>query len=561
MSPKATTSSAGIWKGFYNPAAITPTRFRWAIKGFDPISPLGSHPKPVTDCHKLTEQFRVAETSFSTMYRSVPLLNRLLARSVATRHVAEFHTSQNRQAIARFNMPAMSPTMTEGTITRWKKKEGDVIVTGDVLVEVETDKAQIDVEANEDGILAKILVDEGKKVPVNSLIALLAEEGDDLSNIEIPADTSASATATEEPAESKPAAPAPAPPRSPSSSHASSHAVPTQGLAKPLSPAVLSLLSRHHISDPSKIPASGPGGRILKGDLLAFLGQIQPKPMPPPTRSAAPAQIMLATPPKAASDTDNAKTTTKSKSKAPPSYVQKDIVVDELVKLRRVLNEQYDAHFSLNDFFVRAASLALRDVPAADVRYSADADFAEIIGDTSVSIASATPTGLITPIVRQSTSEAIKELSARAKKGKVLPEEYQGGLFSISNQPQAATLAIGAARKVTHTPGAVDVTSSTGIDPISLLSGSSSPNKKSGTTQSPADDLDFLSYLAGEPAKPVPLVRAAAEVERKLQGAFDISQVVSVKLSVDERVVDAAVAGRFLDRVNYYVANPENLLL
>lgn len=168
-------------------------------------------------------------------------------------------------------------------------------------------------------------------MPVNSLIALLAEEGDDLSNIEVPKDEGAPAPAAEKPkpgntssslpfvllvlsaigiigtmaiydpsnpslplpAEAKPAA-APAKPTTPSPASSSSHGISTSGLAKPLSPAVLSLITRHHIADPSQITGSGPGGRILKGDVLAFLGKIQPRPMPPPTKSAAPAQVVLA---------------------------------------------------------------------------------------------------------------------------------------------------------------------------------------------------------------------------------------------------------------------------
>ncbi|RUS18005.1 hypothetical protein BC937DRAFT_89247 [Endogone sp. FLAS-F59071] len=475
------------------------------------------------------------------MYRAAQSINRLVARSVVARHVAELHTSQSRQAITKFNMPAMSPTMTEGTITRWKKNEGDNIVTGDVLLEVETDKAQIDVEANEDGILAKILVGEGKKVPVNSLIALLAEEGDDLSNIEVPKDEETPAPAAEKPkpAESKPAA-APAKPATPPPA-SSSHGISTSDLAKPLSPAVLSLITRHHIADPSQITGSGPGGRILKGDVLAFLGKIQPRPMPPPTKSAAPAQVVLAKKAEPAPAATQAPSGKKAASKPTvPQYVQKDIVVDELVKFKRELNEQFNAHVSLDDFFVRAAFLALQDVPAASGRHtvsSIDADFAELLGE--IAVPAAAPAGPITPIIggAGATSEAIRELAARAKKGRLIPEEYRGGSFSIS--PQAGTLAIGAAHPDHST---------------------NSPAKK--TTPSTADDLDLISYLAGELPKPAALQTAAVEVERRLRGAVEPGhQVVSVKMGIVGGAVDKGVADKFLDRVGYYVANPENLML
>ncbi|OAD65710.1 PDH complex E3BP [Phycomyces blakesleeanus NRRL 1555(-)] len=195
------------------------------------------------------------------------------------------HTSAVRGAITRFNLPAMSPTMTEGVIHKWMKKEGESFTAGEVLIELETDKAQIDVEAQDDGVLAKIILKEGQKAPVNTLIGLLAEESDDISNVQIPESEDAPAKAEE-------AAPVPPPtqtkqPEAPTKS-IDHGAIDTKQLKKPLSPAVLSLVLKHHITDVSAIKATGPGGRILKGDVLAHIGQIAFRPAPKFNNSAAP---------------------------------------------------------------------------------------------------------------------------------------------------------------------------------------------------------------------------------------------------------------------------------
>ncbi|RKP40072.1 2-oxoacid dehydrogenases acyltransferase-domain-containing protein, partial [Dimargaris cristalligena] len=421
-----------------------------------------------------------------------------------------------RQAVTPFRMPAMSPTMTEGGITRWAVKEGDAFAAGDILLEVETDKAQIEVEAQDDGIMAKILVPAGEKnIAVNSPIAVLAEEGDDLSNLTLP--DMASAKSQETPAQSE-SSPAPTSPlaSAPSATTSANHAL-------PLSPAVGHLVALYEI-DPAQIKeVSGPHGRLLKGDVLRYL-QAQGKTKPPtkqaPQPKAAPA-------PSSGSYTDIPLTNmrriiasrlTESKATIPHSYVKQDLCMDKLMQLRKRLNSTAEVKLSVNDFIIRASALALRDVPDANVRFNPaatdDSTLATRLPTIDISIAVATPAGLITPIIKHADQKGIatisremKALAERARLNKLKPDEYQGGTFSVSNlgmfgindftavinPPQACILAVGGTRQVA----------------------------------SPA--------------------RAAKALDEAL--------------SIDERAVDGVVAAQFLQRLKYYVDEPERMLL
>ncbi|KAJ7065194.1 single hybrid motif-containing protein [Mycena amicta] len=183
-----------------------------------------------------------------------------------------FHGSHVRRAITHLEMPAMSPTMTEGGIAGWKKKQGDAFVAGDVLLEIETDKATIDVEAQDDGVMGLIIVPDGSKnILVGKVIALLAEQGDDISNLQPPQED-VSPRRKQQPAPQTPAsetstttAPSPAPPRA-HSAHPPTH-------SRPLFPSVQRLLAENNISKPSEINGTGVRGMLTKGDVLAFLGK------------------------------------------------------------------------------------------------------------------------------------------------------------------------------------------------------------------------------------------------------------------------------------------------
>ncbi|KAF9213865.1 pyruvate dehydrogenase complex dihydrolipoamide acetyltransferase component (E2) [Podila verticillata] len=524
-----------------------------------------------------------------------------LSKAMAMRSVAGvkyFHAAAVQQATTTLTMPALSPTMTEGTITAWKKKEGDVVVAGDVLLEIETDKAGMDVEAVEDGVLAKILASvfrfpDGSKVTVNETIALLAEEGDDLSKIEVPKKTEAKAPAPAK--EEKKETPAPK-----KEAHVPQTAASPS--SKLLSPAVAHLLLQHHITDITKIPSTGPKGRVLKGDVLAFLGLIKARPAPeptipqpktlPPAVKPAPASSSA---PSGAAYTDSPASTmrkviasrlSESKSSIPHSYVSRDIVIDNMMKLRRLLADELEVKVSVNDFLIKAASLALRDIPESNVQFGSG-DNTKQLKNIDISVAVATPTGLITPIVKgadtrgvQSISQVVKELADKAKKGKLKPEEYQGGSFSISNlgmfgvtsftaiinSPQAAILAVGGARTVLKPSSVEETDFVSDAEVFDYLGGQSKKSASSVASPKKANaDLDLIDFLGGNaPAKKSTSTSNSAlgdEVLRRLRPALEKSQVVNVTLSIDERVIDSETAGKFLGRLSHYVENPESMIL
>ncbi|KAJ7460923.1 pyruvate dehydrogenase X component [Mycena galericulata] len=221
--------------------------------------------------------------SMSTVTR--PLLRRVL------------HQSHARRVVTNLEMPAMSPTMTEGGIAAWKKKDGDSFVAGDVLLEIETDKATIDVEAQDDGVMGKILVPDGSKnIVVGKVIALLAEEGDDISNLEAPKEDASPRRKPQQEASSSASTPPPAreskpSPPPPTSQHAHSSTAPSH--SRPLFPSVHRLLIENDISKPSAIKGTGVRGMLTKGDVLAFLGKASGplgtyKETPPPMAQAQP---------------------------------------------------------------------------------------------------------------------------------------------------------------------------------------------------------------------------------------------------------------------------------
>ncbi|KAF9434915.1 pyruvate dehydrogenase complex dihydrolipoamide acetyltransferase component (E2) [Entomortierella beljakovae] len=501
-------------------------------------------------------------------------------------------------------MPALSPTMTEGTITAWKKKEGDSVAVGDVLLEIETDKAGMDVEASEDGILAKILAidphPDGAKVPVNELIALMVEEGDDLTKVEIPKSQAAP------PKEVKKEAPAPSTKKEQSTSSHQTASTPSSNL---ISPAVGHLMLANHINDVTTIPSTGPKGRVLKGDVLAFLGKIkarpapeptipQPKTLPPPSKPAPTSAPAPSAPQASGSAFTDIPTSNmrkviasrlgESKTNAPHSYVTRDIVIDNMMKLRQVLSEELQVKVSVNDFLIKASSLALRDVPESNVQFVAGSDNIKQNKDIDISVAVATPTGLITPIVKgadarglQSISLVVKELAEKAKKNKLKPEEYQGGSFSISNlgmfgvtnftaiinSPQAAILAVGGSRTILKPSAVQEVDPVTDSEVFEFLGGAKK-SASSGTksVKKANADLDLIDFLGGgAPLKKKSSSKSESalgdEILNRLRPTLERSQVIGVTLSIDERVIDREVAGKFLERLSHYVENPETILL
>lgn len=390
-------------------------------------------------------------------------------------------------------MPAMSPTMTEGGIAQWKKKEGEAFSAGEVLLEIETDKATMDVEAQDEGILAKIIVGDGSKnVAVNSIIAITAEEGDDLSGADALASEAAKETPakSEEPAQEAPKEEAPkkdeSKPEPPKEESAPAPERPA-GDRIFVSPIAKRIALEKGIPL-AQIKGTGPNGRILKADVESY------KPAPAaaaPSASAAAPAAGAAAPAAAPSSTPYtdipvsnmrkviASRLSESKSTIPHYYVSVDIEMDKVLRLRQVFNDASakrfaadpkkakDAKLSVGDFITKAVGVALDEVP--EVRAGWMGDSIRQFNASDISIAVSTPTGLITPIVRDVGHRGLTEISSETKSlarlardGQLKPEQYQGGSFTISNMgmfgptwfsaiinpPQAAILAIGTTRSV-----------------------------------------------------------------------------------------------------------------
>mgnify|MGYP003655760000 CR=1 FL=1 len=373
-------------------------------------------------------------------------------------------------------MPALSPTMEEGTLAKWLVKEGDTVSSGDLLAEIETDKATMEFEAVDEGVIAKILVSEGSEgVKVGTVIAIIAEEGEDVATVAAGGGEAAPKAAAA-PAKAEAEAPAAAP----KAAAASAAAAPAEGRVK-ASPLARRLAQDKGI-DLAAVTGSGPNGRIVKGDLDgAKAGTAKSAAAP----AAAPAEKAPAAPaaPTGAQDfgiphevvklsgmrKTIARRLTESKQQVPHIYLTVDIQLDKLLKLRGELNAGLASRkvkLSVNDLLIKALGVALAEVPECNVQFAGDQMLQFKRADISVAVS--IPGGLITPIITDAgskgvaaISDAMKDLASRAKDGKLKPEEYQGGTASLSNMgmfgikqfeavinpPQGMIMAIGAGEK------------------------------------------------------------------------------------------------------------------
>ena len=403
-------------------------------------------------------------------------------------------------------MPALSPTMTEGNLAKWLKSEGEPVEAGEAIAEIETDKATMEVEAVDEGVLGRIVVPEGSEgVAVNAVIGVLLAEGEDAGSIgELPA-----------PAE-KPEPVAGPVPQAPTTSESVAESAPARSGREErvaASPLARRMAAQAGL-DLSAIRGSGPKGRIVKADIEAALAgsAAVPSPAPGGAPAAEDRTVKLSTMRRVI-----AERMTESKATVPHFYLGVDCEVDELLKVRREINDRIEgARVSVNDIVIRACALALRDVPAANVSWAGEGTMTQH-GTVDISVAVAIPGGLVTPIVRNADAKGLvgiaaemKELAGRAREGKLLPEEYQGGSFSISNlgmygvksfdavinPPQACILAVGA-------------------------------------------------------AEPRPVVR---------NGEIVPATVMSCTLSVDHRVVDGAIGAELLGAIKRYIEYPPAML-
>ena len=391
-------------------------------------------------------------------------------------------------------MPALSPTMTEGTLTRWLKKEGEPIKAGDVIAEIETDKATMEVEAVDEGVLGKILIGDGtENVAVNAPIAILVDKGE-----AVPSEA--------------PAAPAPKPTAAPAAKAAAPEPTAARPAARPEAVAArptpaanghapsgerifVSPLARRMAMqagiDLSSLRGSGPNGRIVRADIQsaqaggAPAGQ-GPAAGPPPATGAATSPAVplgkatapaITAPHKVVPHSTMRKVIARRLSEStatiPHFYVSMDIEIDAMIALMSQLNAKSAPKdtpgaylITINDMVIKAAAATLRKVPAVNASWTDDG--MALYDDVDISVAVSIPDGLITPIIRQADTKGLstisremKDLAGRSRAGKLKPEEFQGGGFSISNMgmfgvsaftaiinpPQSAILAVAAGRK------------------------------------------------------------------------------------------------------------------
>ena len=423
-------------------------------------------------------------------------------------------------------MPALSPTMTEGTLARWLKHEGDTVKAGDVIAEIETDKATMEVEAVDEGVLGRILVADGTEgVKVNDPIAILVEPGEKVPGGATPAPAPAPKAAT--PAPAPPAAPAPvAAPAAVANGHDASRV-----FASPLA----RRMARQAGLDLGAVKGSGPNGRIVRADVEAALAKpaAPAAAMAPKAAAPAPAPVSAAglPPHKLVPHTTMrrviARRLSEAKATIPHFYVSMDVELDALLALRAQLNRKSPAEapgafkLSVNDLIVKAAAIALRRVPGVNASWT-DEGLA-LYDDVDISVAVSIPDGLITPIVRQADrkglaaiSNEMKDLAARAKSGKLKPEEFQGGGFSISNM---------------------------GMYGVTNFSAIINPPQ-----------AGILAVSAGEK-------RAVVRSDKNAGDKIEIATVMTCTLSVDHRVIDGALGAAWLGAFKRIIEEPLSLML
>lgn len=405
-------------------------------------------------------------------------------------------------------MPKLSDTMTEGTLVKWRKKVGDKVATGDVIAEVETDKATMEMEAFDDGLLHELLVAEGSKVAIGGKIAVLLAKGEaaPAPGTPIPETKAApaKATATAEPAVSaKPAA---------KSQHAATGRVKASPLAKKV--------AAEKNVDLSSLSGSGPGGRIVAKD-VETAGSAPARPSAAPAAITATAGAGDQRIPLSGMRRVIAERLLASKTQLPHFYLHIEVDAGPLMKTRTELNVVTEAtggpKLTVNDFILRAVVAAATRVPAVNASFAGDS----IIQYSAVnlSVAVAVEEGLVTPVIRDAQakslreiSEAVKDLATRARGKKLKPEEYQGGTITVSN--------LGAY----------------GIESFSAI----------------INPPQAMIVSVGAIVKK-PVVNAKDEIV--------VGQRMSIGLSADHRVVDGAVGATYLAELRKLIENPALMLL
>ncbi len=402
-------------------------------------------------------------------------------------------------------MPALSPTMTEGNLVKWSKREGDAVKAGDVIAEIETDKATMEVEAVDEGRLGKILVPEGtEQVKVNQVIGLLLEEGEDASVL--------GKVVSAPPVQKQESPAAPAVPEKKQDLKAPAVAAGARSVASPLA----RRMAEKAQINLNSVSGSGPRGRIVKADVEKAMTQGGGVSAPSPLLSGyEPAYDII--------PTSNirkiiAKRLVEAKQTIPHFYLSVECNIDALLKVREQINGRAEGTYklSVNDFIIKACALALKKVPEANASWINDQIYQYKSADVSVAVA--IEGGLITPVIRQAESKGLidisnemKSLALKAREGKLKPEEFQGGTFSLSNLGMY------------------------GVKDFSAII-----NPPQGC---------ILAVGMGEER---PVVKA---------GLLTSAMMMTCTLSVDHRVVDGAVGAHFLKAFKELIETPMIMIL
>ena len=425
-------------------------------------------------------------------------------------------------------MPALSPTMTEGTLARWLKKEGDTIRAGDVIAEIETDKATMEVEAVDEGVLGKILVPDGTQgVRVNDPIAVLNGEG--AAPAPAPAPPKQDGGEVAAPVQGTPAAP-------PRAVVANGHDTPSGKGERIFASPLARRMALQAGIDLASLKGTGPNGRIVRADIesqatpqaaaAATSSAAEATPAPQPAPAARPPAAPITAPGRLEKFSNVKRVTatrlTQAKQTIPHFYVSIDIEIDALLKLRGELNARSPKDgpgafkLSVNDMLIKVCAAALRRVPRVNASFTEDGVF--LYDDVDIAVAVSIPDGLITPIIRHADQKGLaiisneaKSLFERAKLGRLKPDEFQGGGFSISNMGMYGVRDFAA---IINPPQAA-----------------------------------ILAVAAGEPR---PVVR---------DGTLAIATIMTCTLSVDHRVIDGALAAEFVATLKNIVQDPLGLLL
>ncbi|PPR77409.1 MAG: Dihydrolipoyllysine-residue acetyltransferase component of pyruvate dehydrogenase complex [Alphaproteobacteria bacterium MarineAlpha2_Bin1] len=428
-------------------------------------------------------------------------------------------------------MPALSPTMEEGSLSKWLVREGDKVLAGDVIAEVETDKATMEVEAVEDGIFSKILVSEGtQSVPVNKVIALMLEEGEDQDSIEeFYLSNSKDENIKPENKEFKETKKAvnqiPELEKTiyPSNNKKELPAKVVQidqGLNKTIASPLARRMAKQASLDLNLISGSGPRGRIIKNDILAYIDKSDnAKEVNNINKNFIKSSENYTEIPNSNMRKIIAQRLTQSKQEVPHFYLTVDCVINELLSLRKELNNRSkDGKFklSINDFVISAVAQSLAKVPETNASWSEKSIIQ--YKNIDISIAVALEDGLITPVIRDANhkglaeiSNEMKDLIHKANNNKLMPEDYKGGTFSISNLGMYG--------------------------------------------------IKEFSAVINPPQGAILAVGKGEERAVVIDGALSVANVMTCTLSCDHRVVDGAVGSKFLTQFKEFIEDPVSMML